>query len=56
VGAVGASTAEVFALAASASAVVVWFAADAAAAAPPPLPAELGMLLRDATGSLEEEE
>ena len=50
-GAATADTEGVFALAAEASAVVVWFDAHAA----PPLPAELGMLLRDATGSLEEE-
>ncbi len=67
-GAVEASTEEVFALAASARAVVVWFADSAAAGAcgaaegddaaaaacAPPLPAELAMLLRDATGSVEE--
>jgi hypothetical protein len=67
VGAAAASTEEVFALAASAHAVVVWFGDSAAAGAcgaasegvtdgacAPPLPAELAMLLRDATGSAEE--
>ena len=50
-GAAGADTEGIFALAAEASAVVVWFDAHAA----PPLPAELGMLLRDASRGLEEE-
>ena len=43
-GAAGAATAALFALCSEAQAVVVWFRAGAA----PPLPAELGMLLRNA--------
>ena len=56
VGAASAATSALFDLAADAAAVVVWFAASAGANAPaaPPLPAELAMLLRGATGSFEE--